>query len=324
MQFAIHNKDCKSNLEHVVFSVPITKTGNHFKPQPFERLEMSFLRCSRLVREPLLFRYLYVASKNTRVIPQHGFATNKARPSNESVDIKRPLNAFQLFAVEFRDLAVRENPDTPPQQIIKILADKWKVMSEDEKSPYKNVYAKRLEEYNAPLRKLPKKPPGVFALFVRENFSRLEQKNPDDSAPEIMAKLSSDWKDLPVEEKDELKQKHDELVEMYKEEVIGFDRNLSVEERAFLQQKRGSKMQKLEKEKRKLLGYPKKPPSPFIVFMQKSEGRMENESVTERSKKLGKMWREMGEDEKEVYREEIRTARAKYNVDVTEWKEKNQ
>lgn len=49
---------------------------------------------------------------------------------------------------------------------------------------------------------------------------------------------------------------------------------------------------------------------------------MEELTMTERSKMLGKKWRETPESEKDIYYEENREAREKYQKDLEEWKEK--
>ena len=238
---------------------------------------------------------------------------------------KHPPNAYMLFVSAERSLTQNEFPEKTPKEIMTVLSDKWKKMSEDQKTPYKNAYAARMKDYNAPLAKLPKKPPGVFGLFVKEKYPIVESGKPEAGAPEIMSAISDEWNSLSEEKKEEWKQKREKLIQQYKEQVMNFGNGMTAEERAFLKEKRGPEVQKIEKEKRVLLGYPKRPPSPFIIFIQKNpdEVNLENVPVVERTKMMGKKWREMSDVEKEVYFEENRNLREKYRKDVTDWMANN-
>lgn len=279
---------------------------------------MSLLRFSSvIVRQPLSLRQVFLVRATTA----HGFATQKAKPAKGSIP-KRPANAFVLFAGENRAFVKEEYPDKLPREISTILSVKWKAMTEDQKKPYRDAYAEKMKVYNAPLQKLPKKPPGMFGLFVKEKFPTFAAGKPGAAAPEIMSDISSEWNSLSDSEKEEWKEKYEGMIQDYKEQVKKFGEELTSEERSFLKAKQGAKMQKLEKEKRELLGYPKKPPSPFIIFMQKNSDGLEDVPVVERTKLLGKKWREMSEDDKGVYFEESRKSREKHQEDVKEWMNK--
>lgn len=279
---------------------------------------MSFARFSSIVRGPLLFRQSLLA----RTILAHGFATHKEKPAN----VKRPSTAYQLFAFENRTLVVAEYPDIKGQEITKALSNKWKEMSEDEKSSYKKTYAENLKIYNAPLAKLPKKPPGTFGLFVKENYSKEAGLLPEAKLTEVMKALSNQWNNISNEEKEQWKQKQEEMKEEYKEKVISFDEGLTPEERAFLEEKRGPKMRQLAKEKSKLLGRPKRPLTAYIIFVQKNIRGMESptgSTAVERIQTLAQTWNNMTSEEKEEYVVESRQAFEQYQKDVAEWKEKH-
>lgn len=270
------------------------------------------------VRESLLVRQVYLA----RTILTRAFATKK----EQQVKFKRPPTAYQLFASANRDHLAQLHPDKPKQEITKALYDRWREMSEDEKSPFKQEHEEKMGLYKAPLEKLPKKPPGVFGLFVKENYSRIASGlSPGFTAPDVMRELSGEWNSMSDEDKEQLKQKHDSLVEEYNKQIMTFEQGLTPEERDFLLQKRGVEMRTLAKKKRKLLtvGMPKMPPGPFIRFMKKSFREVENESPVERMKILGQRWRELSDEEKEVYNEEYRGAREQHIKDLAEWKEKH-
>lgn len=280
---------------------------------------VSLIRSSiALVQESLLVRQVCVP----RIVLTHAFASKKEL----QVKIKRPPTAYQLFASANREQLAKLNPDRPKQEITKALHDRWREMSEEEKNPYKEEHDKQMNLYKAPLEKLPKKPPGVFGLFVKENYSRITSGlSPGSTAPDVMRELSSEWNSMSDDDKEQLKEKYDSLVDEYNKQILTFDQNLTDEERAFLLQKRGEEMRTLAKKKRKLLnvGKPRLPPGPFVRFMLNSLGEVESESPVERLKILGQRWQQLSDEEKEVYIEEYRLAREQYVQDLAEWKAKH-
>lgn len=280
---------------------------------------MSIFRFVSVVAlEPLSFRQVLIA----RTMLVHGSSTQNDKPTDVAVS-QGPPNEFQFFFRGKRDPAVDDFSDKTDKDTSKILSNKWKVISENEKSSRERAYAEKKEIYNASLAKLPKKPSGVFGLFVKENYSKVAAGLiPGVSAREVMPALSSKWKNLSNEEKEKLKEKYDMMQEEYKQQVISFWKELTAEERAFLEEKHGQKMRQLAKERRQFLGYPKSPPSPFLLFVQMSENGMKSASVIERTKMLGQKWRAMSKEEKEVYFEENRQAHEQYKKDIAKWKAK--
>ncbi|RLV93240.1 Non-histone chromosomal protein 6 [Spathaspora sp. JA1] len=51
---------------------------------------------------------------------------------------KRSLSAYMFFANENRDIVRAENPGISFGQVGKLLGEKWKALSDDEKVPYNN------------------------------------------------------------------------------------------------------------------------------------------------------------------------------------------
>ncbi|CCH62882.1 hypothetical protein TBLA_0I02240 [Henningerozyma blattae CBS 6284] len=69
---------------------------------------------------------------------------------------KRALSAYMFFANETRDIVRSENPDVTFGQVGKILGERWKALSAEEKVPYetkaeadKKRYESEKELYNA-------------------------------------------------------------------------------------------------------------------------------------------------------------------------------
>ena len=265
--------------------------------------------------EPLSFRQ--GLSARTTILNE--FATQNGKPAETNVVVPK---AYQLLFRKKSGFAADDSSHKTDKGISESLPEKWDGFSESEKGTVKTVSADK-DVYNATLEKLPRRPPGLFGLFVKDNYSKVQAgMRTGISAREVMPALSSKWRNLPNTEKERLKQKHQKIQEEYKQQVISFRQGLTTEERAYLDEKHGPKMRQLDKERRHFLGYPKSPASPFILFMQKSAESLKSASVIERAKMLGQKWKEMSEEEKEVYFEENRKAHAQYNKDIAKWKEK--
>lgn len=83
--------------------------------------------------------------------------TEKKRASRKKKDPdapKRSLSAYMFFANENRDIVRAENPGISFGQVGKLLGEKWKAMTSEEKVPYetkaeadKKRYEKEKAEY---------------------------------------------------------------------------------------------------------------------------------------------------------------------------------
>ena len=250
----------------------------------------------------------------------HG-QTNYNQSANVIMSKKRS-DALQWFSRGRHHFAVDKYTDKTPQAITGTL----KKMFEIKKRTYKKSYTKeeKIDDGSVaePVAELPSKPPGLFDLYVKDNFSKVQRGLvPGDSASDVMLALSSKWESLSNAEKEQLKCKNDELKEEYKQQVTILWQELTSEKRALLEETKGPKLRQLASARRELLEYPKKPSSPFLLFVQKNAKNVNASSVIERTKILGEMWKEMSANEKEIFFKENRKAQEQYNRDVAKWKE---
>lgn len=72
---------------------------------------------------------------------------NKNKEEEEEEKIKRPMNAYMHFCAESREEVKKENPDAKAKDILHLLGDKWKALSEEEKKKYNDLAAKDKERY---------------------------------------------------------------------------------------------------------------------------------------------------------------------------------
>lgn len=60
---------------------------------------------------------------------------------------KRSLSAYMFFANENRDIVRAENPGISFGQVGRLLGEKWKALSSEDKSPYENKAAADKKRY---------------------------------------------------------------------------------------------------------------------------------------------------------------------------------
>ena len=64
--------------------------------------------------------------------------------NDENNNIKKPPSSYLLFTLDVRSKIIKEFPNKTNKEIAKILGNKWKELTEEEKNPYK----KQAEELN--------------------------------------------------------------------------------------------------------------------------------------------------------------------------------
>ena len=231
---------------------------------------------------------------------------------NYNHSLKKPSVAIQWISRGTRRFAVDKYSDKIPYA----MPSKRKTTFESKRRACKAIVDGLLPE-------LPSKPPGLFGLFVSDNYSKVQGDVASGKSPtEILTHLSMKWKTLSSAEKAELKYRHDVLKEEYKREVMNLWKGLNTERRVLLEKLQGPKLRQLANARQELLEYPKKPLSPFLLFVKKNAETVNASSVIERTKIMGQKWKELSADEREVFFMESLKANEQYLHDVVKWKEK--
>ncbi|XP_020892603.1 transcription factor A, mitochondrial-like [Exaiptasia diaphana] len=253
-----------------------------------------------------------------------GFSTSSQQNAEEnSSRYKRPIQPYLRFRSEFITKFKKESPDLKLQELNHLISEEWSQLDPEIKAEYRRTYDEEMAEFKAPFEKMPRKPAGVYARFVKENFAKVRDQNPELNTQEVIGKLSEEWKKVSVEEKDRIKKKVMVDVEQYHSDVVAFQGKLTEDEIDFLNHFAKDQMKKLNQERLKLLNFPKKPGGTFIVFVNMEKEnfpREEDESMSEWLKRMGRKWRNMSSEEKEMYFSVKKRAMEKYEEDVENWK----
>ena len=141
-----------------------------------------------------------------------------------SSTIKKPQSAYMYFCKSARETVKKENPDLKPKDVMKALGEKWRSLPTDERKPFEDLAENDKKRYRD---QLPPKP-----VVVRKNVSAyihfsnsvrkpLREANNGITLGELSRLISSKWKELTEEEKEEFKEKARVDKERYEKEVAG-------------------------------------------------------------------------------------------------------
>nr|CAG8574628.1 904_t:CDS:2 [Entrophospora candida] len=169
--------------------------------------------------------------------------------SDESPEPKKPRSPYVIFLSDEYKSERTKNPELKKLgDISKVLAERWKNLSKDQKSSYearfqhdKNEYSKKYEEWqnsltledielenqhrglkNKKLLKdpnLPKKPVTSYIHFVKQNLN----VNDGESSTSRLSKLAEKWKSLSEEETEPYKNLAEKDKERYSKEIAEYN-----------------------------------------------------------------------------------------------------
>ncbi|XP_066496012.1 high mobility group protein B3 [Tiliqua scincoides] len=158
----------------------------------------------------------------------------------------------------------------------------------------------------------PKKPKGkmsAYAFFVQTCREEHKKKNPEVPVnfAEFSKKCSERWKTMSSKEKGKFD-------EMAKADKVRYDREMKDYGPA-----KGGK-------KKKDPNAPKRPPSGFFLFCSEFRPKIKSTnpgiSIGDVAKKLGEMWNNLSDGEKQPYNNKAAKLKEKYEKDVADYKSK--
>ncbi len=269
-------------------------------------------------------------------------SSKKSKNPKDENKPKKPLTAFFIFLSDKRGEIKAENPELSVAQISKVVSERWKLLSDDEKAIYDEkanndkiryetemanyVPSTEIETESSKTKKIKKikdkdAPKGVktaYMFYASDNRASVKESNPDMKGPAISKQLGLNWKS----ESDEIKNKYKQLEE---EDKIRFNNEISeykgagneeVESEPEPKTKNTKKTSKKAKEDKEVKDKTKKvePTSgnkkkAFIKFCKEKRKSVKEDNkdkgVKEITHILSKMWLELDESsQKEYYDDE--------------------
>ena len=130
---------------------------------------------------------------------------NEVSSSNR---VKKPLSGYNSFVKAVFPLFQEEHPDIDKKQITKLIGQKWKSMTEQERQPYIEM-AKQSQP-------IVKKPLNAYNIFCKEKYPIFKQENPEIPPNEVSRLVAASWKKATKTEK----QKYYEMAEQWRRESV--------------------------------------------------------------------------------------------------------
>ena len=234
--------------------------------------------------------------------------------TTEAQDVKKGKVSVEALLESFKSEEVKDQLKDQLKNFIKQGMPKQKRGSSDE-----------LKDENAP-----KKNKNAYMFFCDKKRPEIKAAQSELKATEVMKVLGERWKSSTPETKAKYSKKAEADKVRYQAEKAEYKRPSDEElmKQKINQKKKRGKPSSGEKKKRskKPEGAPTRGKSAYLFFCQanRPEVKEANPSfkATEIMAELGRMWKELPDDEKVEFEEQAAEAKEKYLQEKTEWEEK--
>lgn len=193
----------------------------------------------------------------TSVLPAAYINSVKCLTSQTSGPPKRPLNGYMRYVQQQKPILTRQNPDIKLVDLVKTIAQQWRMMSPEQKRPYNDAFLKAKEQ---------------FKLDVERYEAQLSPAQLDQQALEKRQRLD-------------------------KRKAIRKKRELNS------------------------LGKPKRPRSPFNIFMSEHFEEARGTSTPAKLKSLMEDWRNLFSHQKQVYTQLAEDDKIRYKNEMKSWED---
>eukprot|EP00467_Chlorarachnion_reptans_P007869 CAMPEP_0114505740 /NCGR_PEP_ID=MMETSP0109-20121206/11022_1 /TAXON_ID=29199 /ORGANISM="Chlorarachnion reptans, Strain CCCM449" /LENGTH=819 /DNA_ID=CAMNT_0001684215 /DNA_START=201 /DNA_END=2660 /DNA_ORIENTATION=+ len=264
--------------------------------------------------------------------------SSKGKSSKSPKRPKRARNAFTFFSSATRKKVEEENPEAKFVEVGKLLGERWKALSEEEKKPFmdkanedKERYQKEKAQFDEENpgeagskrkrkdKNAPKRAKSAFMLFVQKRRKTVKEENPNLKFGEISKLMGEKWKELPDDEKKEFLNaaKNDKIraekeKEKYDEEHKDDDDDSP----------------KRKKKRKKAPGEPKRPLSAYMFFAKNNRASIVGENPGKQPKEImslvAEKWRALDDDDKKEFNDLAKKDKTRYKEEMAAFKKKSQ
>jgi hypothetical protein len=131
----------------------------------------------------------------------HFLGTVPSRKRRLKKEIKQPRSSYILYQSHTRRLIRGEHPGKNSGEISKILSERWKNMTDAERSTWITMAKRDNERFHTEKNQLPRMPLNSWVLYSRDKRRELHEEMPGLTPCELQKVLAKRWKSLPADEK---------------------------------------------------------------------------------------------------------------------------
>ncbi|XP_033747930.1 high mobility group B protein 6-like [Pecten maximus] len=259
----------------------------------------------------------------------------------------KPASAFVLFYKDKLPMIKENNPgETKIAVLSKLAGEMWHKLPDNERQKYLKssqdamaIYSEKLKNYTAGLSSEQLEEIALNAWRMREEkkikkaYQAALSKHPMPKRPkpamwvfgetidsknctlkELNQKVKSGWQGLSYAEKETYVAGYEEKMERWKT-----DFGLWVQDMVLDGSSDFITMHELKQELRRL-GMPKRPITAFMLYTRACRMEQGNMSITEFSKEMGSRWKQLSDEEKQVFNKEWKNEWDNYTKDMSQWK----
>uniref|UniRef100_A0A3P8YQI1 HMG box domain-containing protein n=1 Tax=Esox lucius TaxID=8010 RepID=A0A3P8YQI1_ESOLU len=151
----------------------------------------------------------------------------------------------------------------------------------------------------------PKRPLNGYMRFLKQQQPLIVKQYPDVSAVDVVRKIAQQWRALSPEQKQPFEQESVVARAQFKVDLQTFKAQLTPAQTAALKEERRQRLAKRKaiRRKRELnnLGKPKRPRSPFNIYMAEHFEESKGTTTTGKLKMLREDWYKLAASEKQLY-----------------------
>lgn len=188
----------------------------------------------------------------------------------------------------------------------------------------KQAGEKKLKDENAP-----KRPKSGYMFFAEKKRPEIKEAQPELKMIEISKVIGERWKSSVPATKEKYNKKSETDKQRYKLEMESYERpsdDVLLAQKINQKKKRGKPSSGDKKRAKKPEGAPTRGKSAYLFFCQANRPELKEANpsfkATELMAELGRMWKELPDEEKVEFEEQAAEAKEKYLQEKTEWEER--
>ncbi|KAA8581170.1 transcription factor A, mitochondrial [Etheostoma spectabile] len=171
----------------------------------------------------------------------------------------------------------------------------------------------------------PKRPLNGYMRYVLQQQPVMTRHNPEIKSVDIIRKIAQQWRTLSPEQKQPFQEASLRAREQFKVDLQRYQAQLTpaqVQQQALEKRQRKAKRKAIRK-KRELtnLGKPKRPRSPFNIFMSEHFEEARGTTTQAKMKSLMEDWRKLFSHQKQVYTQLAEDDKIRYKNEMKSWED---